>query len=292
MTENQLEDQVRRVFERQGAALDAASLAPRVETPQEMATVEHLAAGRRPRGLFLAAAAVAAIAVGSVTFLAAQSAPQEAETASSDVRYPNAMTQSGTGPVAGEDHWHHAYTINHCGQDLPVTDQFAAAGGIHTHGGGLIHIHPFDETASEQNATLGLYFESQGAVLTDDSFSTGPFNETAVNMSEAEGCDGSPAVLQLAIWTDPFDPNAEPIVHTENLASAYFDVDNAAITLALLPAGAEIPKPPQDRLGMLQDLQAEPPAGVLPGEPVQIQPGQPSADLPSGEELEGSSPEN
>lgn len=250
MTDDHLEDQVRRVFERQGAALDATPLASSVNVTSDPIVVEGDATSSwQPRGLFLAVAAVAVVAFAGMITMVGQT--RETDTAAG-LQYPNSMTQSGTGPIAMTDHWHHAYLVNHCGYDLGTTQMYDSADGIHTHGDGLVHIHPFTDAASEQNATLGLYFESQGAVLTDDSFTTGDFDGFSVSMSEAEGCNGEAAVLQLAIWTDPFDPDSDPIIHTENLANVYFDVDGAAVTLALLPVGEEIPRPPEERLRQLE----------------------------------------
>lgn len=153
-------------------------------------------------------------------------------------------------PRSRIDHWHTAYLVHNCGTDLPVTGNFETQVGIHTHGDGLLHIHPFDPVVSGRNATLGNYVEFGGGSISDEAFE-GLITDVPVNMSEADGCGGEDAVLQLAYWENAFDPAAEPEVITENLADFRFAKPGGAITLALLPEGAEIPMPPAERIAQL-----------------------------------------
>ena len=166
------------------------------------------------------------------------------------------------------DHWHSAYLIHNCGNDLPPTANFDTTDGLHTHGAGLLHLHPFNPTVSGKNATLGEYFEASGSELTDESFTTGFSDVLPTTLSEAEGCgDGEPAQLQLAVWRNAFDETAEPEIITEDIADFRFDSAGMALTLALLPEGAEIPRPPQDRIdGLAETGPGGPIAGVEEGE--------------------------
>ena len=51
-----------------------------------------------------------------------------------------------------KDHWHAAYGMYVCDHFLPpVTDAKEDVLGIHTHGEGVIHIHPFSAAASGDN---------------------------------------------------------------------------------------------------------------------------------------------
>ncbi len=179
----------------------------------------------------------------------------------------NRESNVGVAPQASLDHWHSAYLIHNCGTDLPSTGTFENPDGIHTHGDGLLHIHPFNPTASGNNATLGNYFEAAGAVLTDESFSTGFSDIFPTEMSESAGCEGEPAELQLAVWPNAFDETAEPEIITENIADFVFDTAGMALTLALVPEGAEIPRPPADRVATLAETgPGGPVAGVEEGE--------------------------
>src|SRR5439155_945439 len=63
---------------------------------------------------------------------------------------------AGKGPHPRlNEHVHDAYGIYDCGQFLPnLQDAKADTLGIHTHGDGLIHIHPFSSSVAGHNATL------------------------------------------------------------------------------------------------------------------------------------------
>jgi hypothetical protein len=156
----------------------------------------------------------------------------------------------GVAPQAGIDHWHDAYLINACGEDLPPSTVTEAPNGIHTHGRGLIHIHPTNPLAAGPNATLGEFIAAIGGELTDDAYLPGP-GEIGTPMIEDEGCDGEPAILQVAYWENAWQ-EGEPTIITTDLADLRFDSQGGAVTLALLPEGAEIPRPPQDRLDLLE----------------------------------------
>lgn len=70
------------------------------------------------------------------------------------------------GPRVG-DHWHARYAVVICGERRP---QFPfTQGGVHTHGDGVIHIHPQLSSESGRNATLGRFFGSAGVKFTRDS---------------------------------------------------------------------------------------------------------------------------
>ena len=90
-----------------------------------------------------------------------------------------------------------------------------------------------------------------GAELTDEHYLPGP-GEAPTELREEDGCDGEDAVLQLAYWENAW-ATEEPVIITEDLADFRFDAETGgALTLALLPEGAEIPKPPPDRIALLE----------------------------------------
>jgi hypothetical protein len=156
-------------------------------------------------------------------------------------------TNVGIRPEAFVDHWHTAYGIYNCDTFDPPILEDTDPEGIHTHTDGVIHVHPFSASASGRNATLDAFFRATGAQLTDDSFSYGPGSGGERVLSEADGCGGEPATLTLAYWDNALlaEQGAEPDqIITENLADFRFEGDVSAVTLALLPEGAEIPAPP------------------------------------------------
>lgn len=160
--------------------------------------------------------------------------------------------ESGIGVAPNyPDHWHSAYSVHRCGQDLPPAGAFETVTGLHTHGDGLLHIHPFQLAGGNgRNANLGVYMDSGNGEITDEVY-TPVISETSGSLSEAEGCDGEAATLQVAVWDDAFDLEAEPTIYTENLADIRFDKPGQAITIALLPEGSDVPPPPADRIEVL-----------------------------------------
>lgn len=72
------------------------------------------------------------------------------------------LSQKKVYPNVG-DHWHARYEVFICGkrmQDLPYSQ-----GNIHTHGDGLIHIHPGNESEAGKNATLSRFFFNAGGMF-------------------------------------------------------------------------------------------------------------------------------
>lgn len=62
-----------------------------------------------------------------------------------------------------QSHWHADYSIEICGKTL--RPQAASPGDVHTHGDGLIHIHPSSYRTAGENANLGRFFASFGGTL-------------------------------------------------------------------------------------------------------------------------------
>ena len=155
------------------------------------------------------------------------------------------------------DHWHAAYGINVCGEwQDPILDT-ADPEGNHTHADGVIHIHPFRVSAAGENATVDSFFRATNSVLNDEGYQPGP-TIPADAVVAADGCNGEPAVWQIAYWDNAIiaEGGAEPDqIVTEDLADFRFRGDIAAITFALLPAGEDVPAPPTiPQLSNLTDI--------------------------------------
>jgi hypothetical protein len=95
--------------------------------------------------------------------------------------------------VTGElgDHWHAAFDVNICGEKLPDPPTFESPAdnpnvrvGVHTHGDGVIHIHPFNSSESGENATLGRFFDYGGWSLSEDSVDFGEAPSFAPDKAE------------------------------------------------------------------------------------------------------------
>ncbi len=78
------------------------------------------------------------------------------------------VVRSATGaPRIGVDHWHAPYTYYVCGEEQPPAPTFSGV-GVHTHGGGTIHIHPFQQSEEGAGARLTKWFGYGGGKLDGD----------------------------------------------------------------------------------------------------------------------------
>ncbi len=182
------------------------------------------------------------------------------------------------------DHWHSAYGFYVCDDFLPDLPEYVAPqnGGNHTHGDGLMHIHPFSSARAGENATLQNWLVDAGAVLgndgglDDDSFAV-PGGETFVEGDDTcDGVEGDP-IVQVAIWenVESATNGDDPAIVTENFGNIRLAADGQAYTVAFAPEGAEIPPPPSvdEVAGASPDLGV--PEGEIPAEAEQ-----PGAETP------------
>jgi hypothetical protein len=141
------------------------------------------------------------------------------------------------GPVAYEDHWHAAFGVFVCDELLSDPAMTEIASGIHTHGDGVVHIHPFSREGAGANATLGLFLQDTDVELADGELAVG--DET---WSDGDECDGEPARVVVARWDDA-SAGGEPEIVTDDFDEIRFRSDGEAYTIAFVPEGADIPLP-------------------------------------------------
>ncbi|HEX5367179.1 MAG TPA: hypothetical protein VFW63_11035 [Acidimicrobiales bacterium] len=138
------------------------------------------------------------------------------------------------------DHWHAAVGIDVCGELQPDTPEFESETGIHTHGDGVIHIHPYTAGGAGENATLGTYLDGAGIELSDDELRVG-------DKSWKEGddtCDGKDAELIVAQWRDVQGNDGKPALIRRDFDDIRFEEDGEGYTIAFVPEGTtDIPKP-------------------------------------------------
>ncbi len=172
----------------------------------------------------------------------------EADNGSDDQDDGGASDDPANGPGVGV-HWHSAYGIYVCNEFVdPISDENDPE-GIHTHSDGIIHIHPFVESAAGENATLGKFFEAIDIELSDDGF----FGSAGA-LEEGFECPEGPAELQVARWSLYGLDEAPAIVDT-GLADIRFLEDLEVFTLAMVAPGTDIPPPPWiGNLGTISDV--------------------------------------
>lgn len=180
--------------------------------------------------------AIIALGIGVVAM-----ARSENEGLGSNSTPPKANLQNGE-PF---DHWHAAFAIEVCGTELgPLQDGPTDVQGIHTHGDGLAHIHPFTRTAAGKRATLSRYFKQVGLTVTDTGFELPEGMEmegggTTVKEGETT-CGGKEGELVLAHWKDAATAaGTEPDkIYRSGFGDIRFSEDLGAFTLAFVPKGS------------------------------------------------------
>ncbi|MET0628877.1 MAG: hypothetical protein ABW033_10505 [Acidimicrobiia bacterium] len=152
--------------------------------------------------------------------------------------------------VAG-DHWHTYLGVNICGEWLTNEPTFEApvgspegtqTAGIHSHGDGLIHTHPFLQSEAGNNATLGKYADYAGWSVSSDSIDawTGPASKPdQTEWSNGDTCTfgeykGKPGQL---VWS------VDGKMKTGN-PSEYHQKDGESLAIGFLPKGVALEFPP------------------------------------------------
>ena len=74
-------------------------------------------------------------------------------------------SEAQIGPNVG-DHFHAKYAVRVCGEK--ITDFPYSSGGIHTHGDGVIHIHPTHVREAGSNATIARFMAGTGSKITEN----------------------------------------------------------------------------------------------------------------------------
>ncbi len=198
----------------------------------------------------------------------------------------NSKEEAGAdAPAANVDHWHAAFGVYDCDQYLPnVPDSETDPTGIHTHGDGLIHIHPFVAAAAGKNATFGVFAETVGMTIEDETV-TMPLAMGAQELTNGASCtdaDGkkTEATLELLVWPPQATEDVEPEVVTGDFADVRFTEDGQIFVLALIPKGMDpkdVPLPPsveqlKNPLEAEGGGQQQPTEGTAPTESVPVDP--------------------
>jgi len=153
--------------------------------------------------------------------------------------------------IAGKagDHWHAAIGYYVCGTFVPDLPEGSDPLGIHGHGDNIVHIHPFGASSSGKRATLKIYFDTVGADITADKIAL-PGQDTKHN---GDKCDNGAATVQTKVW-DTRAPTDQGRIVPGN-PSSIRPQDGQLITVAFVPTGTDIPKPPSEpRLDALSDV--------------------------------------
>lgn len=151
---------------------------------------------------------------------------------SRDQRQPD-----GTPPRA-TDHWHSAIGFYICDAFAPPLPEPSAPAGLHTHADGLVHVEPSGFRSTGKRATLRVLFDSVGASVSASRLKV----PGQADRKNGQKCGEAPAKVQTKVW-DSADP-ADPGRLVPGNPSDFRPQDRMLITIAFVPAGADIPRPP------------------------------------------------
>lgn len=137
------------------------------------------------------------------------------------------------------DHWHAAYGVFICDRYLaPLSDTTEDRLGIHTHGDGLIHIHPFTTAVTGASANLAAFARQVGLKLEDSSLEL----SNGKRYRNGDDCAGTAASVRVLVWESKDDP--EPKEISGPFGKLTFSRDGMLIAIAFAPKSTIIDTPP------------------------------------------------
>jgi hypothetical protein len=148
------------------------------------------------------------------------------------------------------DHWHAAYGINVCGEWLPpLQDREADTTGIHTHGDGLIHMHPFSTRYTGEGANLEAFGQQAGVEIGDGTLTLPDGRQ----LRDGDDCGGEAGVVQVKVWDGPDDTEGRWL---DGDLAAHAPQNMEIVAIAFLPEGADL-EPPATAARLADPLAAE-----------------------------------
>jgi hypothetical protein len=147
--------------------------------------------------------------------------------------------QANVAPIVNKDHWHAAFGFYLCDKFAPAPQDKTTQDlyGIHTHGDGLVHIHPFSSVAAGKNATLKWIIDDIGATLTKTKLSL-PGQKSFKN---GDKCGTKVGQVQVVVWDSNRAKTSKPVAGDPKSLRLK---QGELITVAFVPVGTTIPKPP------------------------------------------------
>ena len=186
-----------------------------------------------------------------------------------------------------EDHIHQAVAVNICGEELEVVPEWEPSPiGIHTHGDGVMHIHPFSDLGVGANATLGRFIKSardEGDL--DFSLSDSKLEYLGETYEEGKTeCEGvEDPQLRVAFWKDVQDEASLPEVTTGDFEELRLSENGGGYTIFYGDPDADIPKP--SNAAQLDELGAADGGGTtttVPAETTTTAPGETTTTAADG----------
>jgi hypothetical protein len=185
-------------------------------------------------------------------------------------------------PVANKDHWHAYLGVNVCGTWLASAPAFESPLGIHSHGDGLMHIHPYSSAASGKNATVGRFIaDNEGAGWQLDSTSMRLWD--GVQYQNGYTCPSGEFKAKKAnlVWaTGHYGEQWSGKLRKGNPAD-YRPQDGDVVAIGFLPKGAALVEPPDANTALagVNDPGATPPSTAAGATTTTIAPSAPASSV-------------
>ncbi|MDQ1392407.1 MAG: hypothetical protein QOF30_1384 [Acidimicrobiaceae bacterium] len=196
-------------------------------------------------------------------------------------RLSKVNTAGASPPVVGQDHWHEAYAFYVCtaadkGEFIPVFPYQTDPEGIHTHGDGVIDIHPYEKSAAGKNAVLGVFTKVTGVTLNAGELKIPSFTGySGHDYHDSDNCGGTPGRVQVTLF--PTSTSTDGTLWTKDPRDAPL-TDQSMIVVSFMPKGAKIPAPPKANVdAMLHPLDV--PATSTPSDSTTTVPGAPTTTV-------------
>ena len=186
------------------------------------------------------------------------------------VVYARSTREALASPVQNLDHWHAVYGVYNCNaagdgeaKFLPPFQSTQDDAGIHSHGDGVMHIHPFFELSSGENAQLRHWMSEMNVEITPERIVVNNRFDPAVELVAGEPCaDGTgTAEIKLLRWDFDFmataDDRTDPEVITSDFGQVKFAHDREVYMFAYVSEDTDVddlPIPPQDRFDTLNNV--------------------------------------
>ena len=168
-------------------------------------------------------------------------------------------------PRQNEDHWHSAYGVWDCaanngtGAFMPPFQSTDDDVGIHSHQDGVIHIHPWFDSASGRSATLEHFFEAMRVSVSEEAIVL----PNGTRLEAGVECDGKPSVITVRRWRDLNNLNRDSVVYEEKFNNVRFINTGEAFVISRAASGSDVPTPPNahvnSALQSTPGLQSRPP---------------------------------
>jgi hypothetical protein len=159
-----------------------------------------------------------------------------------------------------EDHWHSAYGFWVCDKWEPALKDIEGKPddlGIHTHGDGVIHTHPFKASASGERARLKAWAPMVGITFFADGWKLPNGNEYRKGSAKCGDKDARVVVYRWKID----DARAPVEVFDSNFGDIFLSSDRTAYTFAVMPNDAPEPAAKPESIPQLENLEDVPGAG-------------------------------